>query len=708
MRLIVVESPKKCDTIGRYLGSDYKVMASQGHIRDLSTKGKGGLGIDCEKGFTPDFVISTNKKKIVSELSKAAKSAEEVILATDPDREGEAIAWHLAQVLKLDVDKTKRLQFHEITKPAILAAIADPKKIDLNLVNSQETRRMYDRIIGFKLSSLLQKKMHSKSAGRVQSVTLKMICNNDAEVKAFVPEEYWTIEAELLIDGKPLKVALDKVDGKALTIKNKDEAEAIMKRIGEEMNLTSLVTNEKSVSSKLPFKTSTMQQEASTRYKFSLDKTQKLAQRLYEGLDIAGEHVGLITYIRTDSTRLSPAWYENHAKPFIIETFGSEYIGSLKAAKNGVLSQDAHEAIRPTGTHRTPELVAKYVGKDEAKLYRLIYDRALASVMSDKQVAESTAIFETGGLTFKATGSRTLFKGFEAIYGEFDEPDAKALPELKEGENYHLSDKKDEQKFTKGPARYSEAKIVKLMEEEGIGRPSTYATTIKTLQNRGYIVVENGVLVPTETGLRTTLVLEKYFPEIVSTEYTAKMENTLDEIEKGEETKIEAMNDFYGPFMENFQKVQEVMYKDPLTETGDICPKCGSPLVLRKSRYGTFAACSNYPKCDYIKKPEKTPAKETGEKCPQCGKPLVYRTDRKGKEFVACSGFPKCRYIQGAENAQRVVPTYTEADYVKDCPSCKGGHLVIKKGKKVSFLGCTNFPKCHYHEWLTDTKKKDA
>lgn len=706
MKLVIVESPKKCETIGHYLGSDYKVMASQGHIRDLSTRGKGGLGIDVEHDFKPDFKITPGKTEIIKNLEKNAKKADEVILATDPDREGEAISWHLASVLGLDIATTKRLQFHEITKPAILAALNNPGHIDLNLVSSQETRRMYDRIIGFKLSSLLQKKMGSKSAGRVQSATLKMIVDNDEEIKSFVPSEYWMIEVTILVDGKELVLSLDKVDGKAITISSKEEADALLARIGDTLNLVSLETSKKSIPSKLPFTTSTMQQEAYNRYKFSTSKTQSIAQRLYEGKDINGEHVGLITYMRTDSTRLSPTFFHGHAVPFIKETFGDEYVGHYKQAKNSASSQDAHEAIRPTGTHRTPSLVSRYVEGDEAKLYKLIYDRALASCMSDKLVESTTAIFESNGLTFKATGVKTIFKGYEAIYGEFEDDKDKILPPLKEKETYALTKKDGEQKFTKAPARYSEAKVVKMMEEKGIGRPSTYASTIKTLIRSGYITSKGGIVTPTEAGSRTTLVLGKYFPEIVSSEYTANMEKTLDEISNGEESRLDAMNSFYGPFIQKYEEVAKKMYKDPDEETGELCPKCGSPLVKKKSKYGTFVACSNYPSCSYIKKEKKEEPKQTGELCPLCGKPLVERKNKKGETFIGCSGYPSCSYIKGRES-KKVTTTYTEKDYVKPCPSCKDGHLVVKQGKRVKFLGCTNFPKCRYHEWIDEKKKKD-
>ena len=705
MKLVIVESPHKSITIGRYLGDGYKVVASQGHIRDLSMHGKGGLGIDVEHEFKPDWALSPHKSKIVNDLKNEAKKADEVLLATDPDREGEAISWHLAEILHLDLATTKRLQFHEITKPAIMEAIENPKYIDMNLVDSQMTRRMYDRIIGFKLSSLLQKKMGSKSAGRVQSVTLKMIVDNDAERKAFVPEEYWTIEVEVLVDGKPITLSLSKVDGKTVKIHNEAEAKEIIDRIPEVLELSALDTSKKKVEPKFPFTTSTMQQEAYNRFKFSTNKTQSIAQRLYEGLEIAGENVGLITYMRTDSSRISPEFFNRHAKPFIEETFGKEYVGYVKAAKKGALTQDAHEAIRPTGTHRTPELVAKYVTPDEAKLYRLIYDRAMASLMSPKVVEENKASFTGNGLTFTASGSHTLFKGYEVIYGAFEEQ-PKELPPLKEGAAYSVSEKKKEQKFTQPPAAYSEAKVVKLMEEKGIGRPSTYATTIQTLQKSGYVTSKGGVLTPTEQGIRTTAVLSKYFPEIVSTEYTANMENRLDEIEKGEEKWLEAMNAFYGPFMNKFQEVEKVMWKDQPEETGELCPECGSPLVVRRSKFGTFIGCSNYPKCRYMKKNPEDEPKETGELCPKCGKPLVIKKNRRGKTFIGCSGYPNCDYIKPDENAAPRKPKkeYTEADYVKPCPSCKEGHLVVKEGKRAKFLGCTNYPKCRYHEWIEGEK----
>ncbi|MCQ2742641.1 MAG: type I DNA topoisomerase [Bacilli bacterium] len=701
MKLVIVESPKKCETIRGYLGKDYEVMASKGHICDLSTRGKGGLGIDIENGFKPSWIIDSDKYETVNKLKAAAKKADEVILATDPDREGEAISWHLADVLGLDMKTTKRLEFHEITKPAILEAMEHPRTIDMNLVEAQNARRMYDRIIGFNLSSLLNKKIGSPSAGRVQSATLRMIVDNDDERKAFKPEPYWVIELTLNIGGKKAVATLSKVDGKAMTrVKTEEKAKEILDRIGDSLTVVSVKKSKKNIEPKLPFTTSTMQQEAFAKFHFSTSKTQSIAQRLYEGKDINGEHVGLITYMRTDSPRISPNFFYKHAVPFITETYGEEYLGRMRSGKKSALAQDAHECIRPTGTHRTPEVVAKSpdVSAEEAKLYRLIYDRAMASVMAAKVVDVTTAVLEKNGIEFKVEGNKTIFDGYERIYGEFDEDETRIVPEMKEGEEASISKKKSEGKTTEPPSAYSEAKVVKLMEEKGIGRPSTYASTIKTLIDRKYVSSTGGILSPSESGIKTTKALKTYFPEIVSDAYTAQMEVTLDQIEKGEAVFLSTMQSFYTPFIARFKEVTATMPKDEDERTGDICPECGSPMVVKKGRFGQFIACSNYPTCKYVLREEKAAPKETGEACPECGKPLVERKDKKGRPFVACSGYPRCRYIKG--NEERKKPTFNPDDYVKECPRCKTGHIVVKHGKKgkSDFYGCTNFPKCRYIE----------
>lgn len=711
MKLVIVESPKKSETITRYLGNDFKVLASEGHIRDLSTKGKGGLGIDVENNFKPDWEISPRKAGVVAKLKAAAKSADEVFLATDPDREGEAISYHLATVLGLPLETTKRLQFHEITKPAILEAMANPKTVDMNLVQAQETRRLEDRIIGFKVSSLLKKNTGLKSAGRVQSATLRMIVDRQKEIDAFVPQEYWTIDLEVLIEGKKYKASLSKVDGKTAKISSKEEADAILARIPENLIASKVVKAEKNVFPRPPFSTSTMQQEAYSRFHFSNARTQSIAQRLYEGQTIGGEHVGLITYMRTDSTRISPEFFNKHAVPFITETYGKEYLGSIRAAKAGKNIQDAHEAIRPTGTHRTPSVVAQYVSPEEAKLYRLIYCRAMASLMAPKKVERTNVTLSGNGLEFSLNGSRTLFKGFSVIYGEFeDETEEGLLPEIKEGASFPVADTLPEQKFTKPEPSYNEASIVKAMEENGIGRPSTYATTIETLIKRRYVTSNKGVLTPSDDGKKTIAVLQKYFPDIVDTSYTAAMENKLDKVESGDETFLQAMNEFYLPFNETFEKARELMWKEPDQETGELCPVCGRPLVVKKNRKGqTFIGCSGYKTraCTYIKKDPKPEPTFTGDTCPDCGSPLLIKISKKGEKFIGCSNFPKCRYTANLDKPnqpKKPAKVYTEADYIKPCPKCGDGHLVIKQGKRTNFLACTNFPRCRYHEWL-DAKK---
>ena len=705
MKLVIVESPKKSETIARYLGKDFKVVASEGHIRDLSTRGKGGLGIDITNGFEADWEITARKKGLISKLTAEAHKADEVYLATDPDREGEAISWHLAQVLGLPVESTKRLQFHEITKPAILEALEHPGYIDLSLVKAQETRRMEDRIIGFKVSSLLQRNINVQSAGRVQSSTLRMIVDRKNAIDAFVPEEYWTIEIEIVIEGKKYKCPLVRVDGKPFKCHTKEEADAILARIPSELSVSSVSKAEKSIFPKPAFTTSTMQQEAYSKYHFSNSRTQSVAQKLYEGLTVHGEHVGLITYMRTDSTRISPEFFTRHATPYILETYGKEYLGSLRAAKGGKNIQDAHEAIRPTGTHRTPEVVAQYVSPEEAKLYRLIYCRAMASLMAPKRVERTSIILSGNGLDFSLGGTRVLFKGYSVIFGEYEDADEETLPAINEGDIFEIKKINPEQKFTKPEPPYNEASIVKAMEEKGIGRPSTYASTIDTLIKRKYITTAKGVITPTDDGVKVVTVLQKYFPDVVSTDYTASMEQQLDKVETGEKTFLEAMNEFYTPFAENFEQARNLMYKDPAVPTGENCPVCGKPLVYKQNRKGqSFVGCSGYPSCTYIKKEERPADEPVGENCPDCGKPLVYKTNKKGEKFIGCSGFPDCRYTRNVgedASAPRVKVTYSEADYVKPCPKCKDGHLVIKKGKKTEFLACTNFPRCRYHEWIT-------
>ncbi|MCR5308903.1 MAG: type I DNA topoisomerase [Bacilli bacterium] len=696
MKLVIVESPAKCKTIEKYLGNEYTVVASLGHIRDLATTGKGGLGVDVDNGFAPSYIINKDKRKVVSDLIKQKNKSSEVILATDPDREGEAIAWHLAQVLNLDIASTKRLEFHEITRDSISEAMANPRTIDTNLVSSQETRRILDRIIGFKLSNLLFKKIHSRSAGRVQSATLKLIYDHEQEIKKFVSEEYWKIKVIAKILGNDFNVkTLDK-NNKELDIHNKQECDEILNNIGKVIEVVSLDTSNRIKDSKEPFTTSTMQQEAFSKLKFKTKKTQSVAQSLYEGVVVNGEQVGLITYMRTDSPRLAPSFVER-ASAFITEKYGAEYLGHIKKGKKSVLSQDAHEGIRPTSCHRTPESIRQFLTPDQYNLYRLIYNRALGSLMAPKVEKVLSIKFTDNSFNYGIELAHTSFRGFDIIYRDDEAEDYKGdFPEINVGDKFEIISKEGEQKFTEAPAHYSEAKIVKLMEEVGIGRPSTYATTIDTLRERKYVNNTGGILTLTEQGEKTAHVLEKYFPAIVNVKYTANMETKLDNVQDGSESRLKMLSDFYVPFVKQVEEANEIMYKDAPEETGELCPKCGAPLIYKDSKNGRFIGCSNYPKCKYVKKEKKEPVM-TDEICPICGKHLVERQDRRGKTFLACSGFPACKYIK-----PEVAKTEDQKSD-KLCPKC-GAPLLKKKGKYGYFYGCSNYPKCNYMERISKRK----
>ena len=705
MKLVIVESPAKCTTIKRYLGEDYQVMASLGHIRDLATSGKDGLGVDVNKDFLPTYIINKDKQHIVRELKNAMYKCDEVILATDPDREGEAIAWHLAQVLGLDVETTKRLEFHEITRDSIGEAMAHPRTINKNLVSSQETRRIIDRIIGFKLSTLLFKKIRSRSGGRVQSATLKMIADHDEEIAKFVPEEYWVINTKINAFRRNFAINLISDNGENIKIGNKEQADAILSRIPSTLKVEKVERKIKVSDSKEPFITSTLQQEAFSRLKFKTKKTQLVAQQLYEGIEVDGEHVGLITYMRTDSTRLSPT-FVSRATAYIQEKFGKEFLGHAKKIRQVSMMQDAHEAIRPTSNHRTPESVRRFLTNDQYNLYKLIYNRTLASLMQSKKDEQMTIYLKGNDLLYKLDLTRTVFKGYEIIYAdtEKEENHFDYFPDFADGEEFKVIDKNAEQKFTQAPSHYSEAKIVRLMEEVGIGRPSTYASTIDTIKKRKYVEDESGILTVTQQGALTSTVLNKYFPEIIDTKYTALMEKKLDNIEDGNQSRSKILNEFYYPFIEHFDKVSQVMYKEKFVETGDKCPVCGAPLVLKEGKNGTFVGCSNFPTCKYVQKEEKVNnAKELGEKCPECGGELLIR-EKNGSTFVTCSNFPKCHYTRKMQ-ATNTSPTIEDAKPVKDCPDCDG-YLIKKKGKYGYFLGCINYPKCSHMERIPRKKRK--
>ena len=699
MKLVIVESPAKCLTIKRYLGDNYRVEASRGHIRDLATKGKGGLGVDVDNNFAPTYIINKDKESIVYKLKNAARESDEVILATDPDREGEAIAWHLAEVLGLDTAKTKRLEFHEITRDSITEAMKNPRHIDGNLVASQETRRIVDRIIGFKLSTLMFKKIHSRSAGRVQSATLKLIADHDIEIDKFVPVEYWNILVNTKINNKDFALTFVGKNDKQIDISDEKSAQKVINAITNELKVESIKREFRLKESKEPFTTSTMQQEAFARLKFKTDKTQREAQKLYEGINVGGEHVGLITYMRTDSTRLS-ATYVARAQAYIESVFGKQYLGHVKKEKKSELAQDAHEAIRPTSNHRTPESIRQYLTPDQYRLYKLIYNRALSSLMKPKKEEVLLVTLSSGEYTFKFELFHTVFKGYEILLHDLDEqPDYNGeFPSLNVGDLLPVSSKKAEQKFTEPPARYSEAKLVKLMEEVGIGRPSTYASTIKILKDRKYVEDVGGILTTTEQGKKTAYVLNKYFPEIIDAKYTAQMEEKLDNVQEGNESRLDTLSTFYKSFMKEYDSASNRMYKDVEETTGEMCPVCGHPLIYKDGVNGRFIACSNYPECTYVQKEAKEVV-YTGGVCPICGKPLVEREDKKGKKFIACSGFPECRYVQPTETVVK------EEKIVKPCPVCGGG-LIKKKGKYGYFFGCTNYPTCNYMEKISKKKRK--
>lgn len=696
MKLVIVESPTKCHTIQQFLGKDYEVVASMGHIRDLSTTGKGGLGVDIENKFHPTYVINKDKKKIVSNLLKEKKKADEVLLATDPDREGEAISWHLASVLELDVEKVKRLEFHEITKKAVTHAIENPRHIDMDLVASQETRRIIDRIMGFDLSNLLKKKIHSLSAGRVQSVALKLVCDREKEVQAFVPQKYYTIQGEF----QGLKAKLDSYIGKEVTIKTEEEAEEILKLLkGKDFIVTKKKVSLKNSEPKIPFKTSSLQQAAFNSFHFSTKMTQSLAQRLFE--------TGLITYIRTDGVGFAEEFI-SHGKEFIKKNYGEKYLAKKEkyfAMQMKENAKVAHEAIRPTSLDTTPQAIKDTLEGNAYRLYKLIYERSLAALMASKVEEITIYYLDCLGYTFRHEEAKLIFDGFKKVTFEEkdeDEIEKSSLQSFDEGESVRNEVLESEQHFTKGPVRYNEARLVKMMEDLGIGRPSTYASTISTLFERKYISVSKGLLLPTEQGNLTIERLTAFFPEFMDASFTAEMEKNLDDVTIQNDSRLKILQSFYDEFLPLYNKAKEEMPGLEVVYTGNICPKCGKPLVLRHSRYGTFEACSGFPECKYVKKQEKQPVEETDKICPKCGKPLVKRVSKRG-EFYACSGFPKCRYIEGEEKEKKE-PIYVD----KVCPKC-GKPLVLHKGKRnrPDFLACSGFPKCRYIESLNEKKEEN-
>ncbi len=662
--LVIVESPTKVKSISKYLGPDYIVTSSKGHIRDLSTKGKFGFGVDIENHFKPDYITIKGKKKVIDELKKEAKNVSTIYLATDPDREGEAIAWHIYDVLGLKDSEYKRVLFPEITKKGVTEGIQKAGKIDRDLVNSQETRRILDRIIGFRLSKLIQSKTDGSSAGRVQSVALKLIVDREREIQAFNPLEYWTITANF----KDFKADLFQYKHKKIEIPNELEANKILEKLSNAFEIEEVTKKEKQKASKAPFTTSTMQQEASNKLRFGARKTMMVAQKLYEGIDLENETVGLITYMRTDSIRLADEFVSQTYK-FIETKYGEKYVGRIKVSKKTENVQDAHEAIRPTSIQRTPESIKPYLKDDEYKLYRLIYYRALASLMRDAKVEGTTAILNNNDYQFKATGQVIVFDGYLKVYKDYEDTKDNELPPLDTYQSKVIvsNDITKEQHFTQPPARYTEAKLIKEMDELGIGRPSTYATIMENIKNRGYVNLAEKKFIPTDIGFEVTDKLQEYFNHIINVEYTAGMETDLDKIAEGKEVWYEVLDKFYKEFEPSVEEALEKMPKKEAKETGEMCPECGHPLVIRKGKFGEFVACSNFPKCKYIKN-EPREDKIICD-CPNCedGK-IVEKRSRKGKIFYGCNNYPKCK------------TAYWDKPTGEKCPEC-GSMLTEKKGK---------------------------
>lgn len=667
--LVIVESPTKTKAIEKYLGSDYKVVSSKGHIRDLATSGKFGFGVDLENHFEPNYVPIKGKKKDIMSLKNDVQKAKMVYLATDPDREGEAISWHLKDTLGLKDDEYERVVFNEITKNVVREAFNHARKIDDDLVHSQETRRILDRIIGFRLSKLMQSKTGGKSAGRVQSVALKLIVDREREIESFKEEEYWTVTAKFA----DMEASLDTVDGKKADLKTEEETDKVIDGLDSKFIISNYETKPKKKASKYPFITSTMQQEAISKLGFSAKKTMQVAQKLYEGIDIENDTIGLITYMRTDSVRLSDEFIKS-SYAYIRNSYGKEYIGYVKKSKKRENVQDAHEAIRPSSINRTPDSVKKYLTKDEFKLYEMIYARALASLMSDAKLNQTSITLDNNNTTFKASGSVLVFDGYLKVYDKFESSENKVLPKLKVGDELKAKEIVKDQHFTKPPARYTEAKLIKAMEELGIGRPSTYASTISTLTQRGYVKIIEKKLNPTEVGITTTDKLQEFFSDLINVKYTAKMEEDLDKVAEGKKVWYKILESFYKEFEPEVENAFDKMEKKEDEETGEVCPKCGKPMVIKNGRYGKFEACSGYPECKYIKPKEKKPVEEVC-KCPKCGGMIVERKTRRGKLFYGCGNFPKCKVAVWDKPTGELCPEcnsllVTDKDGIIKCSAC--------------------------------------
>lgn len=665
MNLVIVESPSKSSTIEKYLGKDYKVLSSKGHIRDLSTRGQFGLGVNVEENFKPDYIAIKGKSQLIKDLKKEVEKVDKVYLATDPDREGEAISWHLLDAL--NIQNYERIVFNEITKDAVINSFKSARTIDQDLVNSQETRRIIDRIIGFRLSKLMQAKTNGKSAGRVQSVACKLIVDKEREIEVFIPDEYWTITAKF----NEFESNLFKFKDQELEIKNQEETNEILNKLNKEFNIEEITKKEKSKKSNAPFITSTLQRMASNKLGFSARKTMSVAQKLYEGISLADETTGLISYMRTDSIRLSEEFVKN-TMGYITSKYGKEYIGYTKISKKTDNVQDAHEAIRPTNINNTPELVKQYLTPDEFKLYRMIYYRALASLMKDAKTENTTIILNNNDYKFKTTGQIITFDGYLKVYKDYEDTKDTILPNLSENQTLTSNDIVSEQHFTKPPARYSEARLIEEMEKLGIGRPSTYAATIDTIKKRNYVEIVEKRFIPTKIGFEITDKLQECFSHIINVEYTAQMETDLDNIASGQTVWNEMLKNFYQDFDTALNDAFEKMPQKELEKTGEQCPNCESDLVIRNGKYGPFTACSNFPTCKYIKQ-DKTEEKSI-IKCPNCEGNIIEKRSKRGKIFYGCNSYPKCKTAFWDKPIQQL------------CPECNK-HLTIK-GDKIKCSEC--------------------
>ena len=691
--LVVVESPAKAKTIERILGPDYKVMASMGHLRDLP---KRTMGVDIENGFTPEYVNSTDRANVIKDLQKAANQCCDILLATDPDREGEAISWHLSKLLDVNPEDKVRIAFHEITPPAIREAIKDPEPIDLDRVDAQQARRVLDRLVGYKLSPWLWRQVYrGLSAGRVQSVATRLICEREEEIRAFVPVEYWTIEAMYKTEkNESFKAKLIQIDGKDAELHHGEETDAAVKGIeGKEAEVTAVTKSRKQRKTKPPYTTSTMQQDAVNKLNFSSKKTMMLAQNLYEGVEIPGHgHVGLITYMRTDSTRISDEMIKQ-VRPYISETYGEDYL----PAKPNVFSkskeaQDAHEAIRPTSLSFPPSALTGILSRDQLRLYTLIWNRFIASQMAPQIQQSTSATLQCGIYTLKATGVHVLFDGFTIMQPskKKDSEESDFLPPLKKGDIVKNTKVNGEQHFTAPPPRYTEASLIKTLEEKGIGRPSTYAPILDTIQKRRYVTKENQQFVPTEVGFKVTELLKKYFEGIINVDFTANLENWLDKIAEGKATYKKVMTDFYKVFAAELASANVEAEKDKKEnqEVSDVtCEKCGAKMIVKMGRYGKYLACPNYPNCKNIKPYSlaEGPEEVSEVKCDACAALMVYRTGPYGR-YLKC---PSC----GANKAIVI-------DTGIVCPKCHEGHMVQRRSHRGRiFYGCSRYPKCDMALW---------